>query len=942
MPHLHRRLGLVLQHLGTRGNTSVVKSCRGDNRGWLRSPLGGNGGMQYYLWWTPQGNAPVTGMDADGDRIRWVRAVRHHDDHTILDAGDTGDYYELTKQDLIGSDETFSRSPWTESQLRFINGESPVRVLYGYPGSGKTTALWRAVETRSNQRTLYLTWSSTLTESTQERFETFAPPDAIVETRDFRTFLGAVSGTDVNRLSVKESYLGFAKAIDYRFRDLMGPWAGREEALYAEMRAFLLGYAIPEVGEATNCGRLLRLSDQAYCQLRGSDSGVGSAAAASFLKIINAAIDASPDDVFDSVFPELAAAVEAIERLHRDELPDGFGAFDRIVIDEVQDLTLIEVSAVLGLCDAIARRRGQWPWLLVAGDSGQTVRPSGFNIGRLNNLLSSRLDQKPDEFPLESNLRSPRRIAGVIERATNLYSALDKGTRPTDQIYQPSDGYTDAQLFYVDVADTDNAEKLLDNLVDLENVVVVSAWGDLPEWVPQRLQNQEMILTPAEAKGLEYQAVCVLEPGKLLKTLAEEDASSADAPELVEQAHRTAIDRLRVALSRATESLALVDVAPDAEVRHLVKELLGDEAAPYDADDLVEHFTDADALPEDRVMMRVDETRNVIDTLPVRAWQRIRQAQGLLGETYLPNGVSDAVIRKDVQETLFDVAARLLINGPPPGETPQNIVATAVAASDDMESSNLIGELFQELSNWSVNRAEYAPFELLNAALVLKESANWFRNALPPVYQTLQESLDRFASDPDHARQYSGDVAGWLDLAGYVGDAEERAMTLRCTATDALIHSKDADLAEIVWRKIKPEDPLLTGRLREAQGRLMEAAQIFEREGAGDDAVRNWRNYGQQCESEKKFEDAATAFEQAGRSDDALRNWRYSGRWEKAIALAVDSGDDKEDLQWLIDVDNLLRRRPAGHSERLTTGERTRLESLASTLRDSSSPRGAG
>lgn len=931
MPHLHRRLGLVLQHLASRGSTGVVKSCQGANRGWLRTPLGGNGGMQYYLWWAPQGNGPVASLDTEGDGIRWVRAVRHHDDHATLDAGDIHDYYELTKHNLTGSDETFNRAPWTESQLRFVNGESPVRVLYGYPGSGKTTSLWRAVETRDNQRVLYLTWSSTLTESTQERFETFAPHDTIVEARDFRTFLGVVSGTDVNRLSVKESYSRFTKVIDYRFRDLMGPWAGREEALYAEMRAFLLGYAIPEVGEAIGCGRLLRLSDLSYRQLRGGDNGVGSSAAESFLNTINAAIDAQPDDVFDSAFPELVAAAEAIRRLHRGELPDGFGEFDRIVIDEVQDLTLIEVSAVLGLCEAIARRLGRWPWLLIAGDSGQTVRPSGFDSGRLNNLLTSRLSQKPDEFPLESNLRSPRRIAGVIERATNLYSALDKGTRPTDQIYQVSDEYTDAQLFHVNVADAENAEMLLTKLVDLENVVVISAEGALPEWVPHRLQNQEMVLTPAEAKGMEYQAVCVLEPGKLLKSLAAEDTASADAPELVEQAHRTAIDRLRVALSRATESLALVDVAPDSEARRLSRELLGDEAAPYDVDDLVEHFTDADALPEDRVMMRVDETRNVIDTLPGRAWQRIRQAQGLLGEADLPNGVSDTAIRKEVQETLFDVAARLLINGPPSGETPESIVESTVAASDDTDRHDMIYELFRELSGWSVNRTECAPFPLLNAALVLNERATWLRNALPPVHQTLQESLDRYASEPGQAGQYSGDVVGWLDLAGYVGDADEKAMALRSTATDTLIQSNDVEAAEKVWRQIKPEVTLLTGRLREAQGRLVEAAEIFEREGARDDAIRNWHNHGSKCEASNRFEDAAAAFERAARSADALRNWRNVGNWERSVELA--DGPEKVDLQWLIDMDNLLQARPSGHSARLTDSERTRLESVSNTLR---------
>ena len=66
---------------------------------------------------------------------------------------------------------------------------------------------------------------------------------------------------------------------------------------------------------------------------------------------------------------------------------------------------------------AIARRRGQAPWLLAAGDDGQT-RPSDFDWGPLNDLLAARLDA-PRRFHLEDNLRCPSRIAAVIARASS-------------------------------------------------------------------------------------------------------------------------------------------------------------------------------------------------------------------------------------------------------------------------------------------------------------------------------------------------------------------------------------------------------------------------------------------------------------------------------------------------------------------------------------------
>ena len=60
-----------------------------------------------------------------------------------------------------------------------------------------------------------------------------------------------------------------------------------------------------------------------------------------------------------------------------------------------------------------------------------------------------------------------------------------------------------------------------------------------------------------------------------------------------DQEQRTAIDQLRVALSRATKTLAFVDVAGDEDAHALSADLLED-AALYHADDLVEHLDAVD------------------------------------------------------------------------------------------------------------------------------------------------------------------------------------------------------------------------------------------------------------------------------------------------------------------------------------------------------------
>ena len=89
-PQLRKRCNMRLRDLAARGTVTKVKSLSGTvNKGWLRTPLGGNGGNQFYAWWTRTGlPAAPDGVTADlyPDAF-WVRAVRHHDDHGYLDSG---------------------------------------------------------------------------------------------------------------------------------------------------------------------------------------------------------------------------------------------------------------------------------------------------------------------------------------------------------------------------------------------------------------------------------------------------------------------------------------------------------------------------------------------------------------------------------------------------------------------------------------------------------------------------------------------------------------------------------------------------------------------------------------------------------------------------------------------------------------------------------------
>ena len=314
------------------------------------------------------------------------------------------------------------------------------------------------------------------------------------------------------------------------------------------------------------------MSDKGYTKHRGTDTGLEMKAVRAVLKVARSL----PAGALRAVYPELAAASQAVRRLRNDQLPEQFARIDRIVVDELQDLTVLETAVIVQLCRAIARRRGWAPKLLMAGDAGQTVRPTAFKWAHVSNLLRSEL-RAPASFYLDEHVRCPKDIAEIVDRSAHLYTGVNKDVRPTKQHKQSGGEHVDAQLIHVQLTDPADIEPLLARLADSDNVAIVATSDTRPAWVPP--QWRQSVLTPAQAKGLEYQAVCVLDPGANMATLRD-DMFTREGDDIDQELHRAAIDDLRVTLSRATESLIFIDMQPDATALEASVRMLGN-AAPY-------------------------------------------------------------------------------------------------------------------------------------------------------------------------------------------------------------------------------------------------------------------------------------------------------------------------------------------------------------------------
>ena len=542
-----------------------------------------------------------------------IRTARHHDEMSELDPRSRVDYLDVAQAADI--DEQVAGRPWTEAQARFREATAAVRVVEGRPGSGKTTALWHSVDAREDAHVLYVTWSSALAEDAQAHFDSFAAPNVETTCIDYATLLAE----PVRRLPLRESMRLFAGRLKETDGSQAGAWAREPRAMYAEMRGMLLGGATDAGAKDTRLqDGCLRLTDDGYRRRRARSGRIDDRS----MRALVRTADRLPAGTFAEAYPELAAAHNALERLAAGEaVPAKWRDVDLIVVDEAQDLTLTETAVITRLCRRIGESSGRMPRLLIAGDEGQTVRPSGFAWARTRELLDREVG-RPVSYTLDAQVRCPVRIEETCEIVDGFYKQIDKRTRPRRQHNTASTGAGEGEVLRVRIAQAEY-EEVIERLAAMPSTAIVSATAEVPEWIPERLRHQ--VLTPAEAKGLEYQTVCVVEldGGCALATVG--TIAHADQ-RLNEEMRRNAIDQARVALTRATDTLVLLD-----DEASWTMTPMKERAVAYSAADLIEHLADDASTPDERAVALAEECRALREENVDRALVRGRQALELLG-----------------------------------------------------------------------------------------------------------------------------------------------------------------------------------------------------------------------------------------------------------------------------------------------------------------------
>jgi tetratricopeptide (TPR) repeat protein len=884
-----KRAALLLQRMAVDIARLHYKATSGLNRGWRRSRLGGSSGSHFYAWWVPGGAGPVKGdsaFQAESDAV-FLRDIRHHDDHVPLDAGSLSkDYLLMSIADLRGSE--YAPEPWTPPQSRFARGRGIARILKGHPGSGKTTALLHAADESQAERVLYLTFSSDLAALARDYFDRFCSGDRTFTVLTYPAWLGELTGAQAP-VDLAAASAAFKRDLLNHHRAI-GPWSNDIGGLYDEMHAHLVGAALPEkMGRFPKAERL-RLPEAVYRAQRARY--LGPAAVNGVIEAARCLDRAGEAPLADRYFPELAVAWRAASSLarHNEPKPPEYGC---IAVDEVQDLTPLELFVVLTFARQMNLGKRRAP-LLLAGDEAQTVRATDFEWAWLNDMLHDNFSQT-QEFQLSVNLRSPRRIASLVNRAWDLYDFLHKQDRPSGAGYAEIDDDSPDQVLYSTLPRADLAP-LLGELSHREGLALIAFdKSKLPhEFLP-------FVLSPAEAKGLDFQTVCLLDGGELLRRITNERENR----ETDRLAKRLAIDQLRVALSRPTERLIWVDTSPEPATVVAVSRMLrppGEYAlSPITVEALRTCLEEEELEVEERIQRCQKDARQFVPVKPDLAWSRAQQAVALLGTPGDTLAVTDRAAREAAYMTLAEVCFQLAFR--------KQILAPELGRPD------LYGQAFEgalsahKILLSSAIRAVGAAEKgtrgqrhvlIANMVQSITEAREqlpaWFMVEITPLVEPWLDELNTNIDVGDNPLAAQQILPPFFD-ALRLPDAAERKdrLALRCVQ---------------ILMKSKRYLPALTILENSPELRPKLAAECYEASG--------------------QFAKAAALYMQLDDPEKALRCFRSVPDFQSALSLVrqLEGHPARASLEWLAELETLLARRPENFSRAMTPPEKKLLEAL--------------
>lgn len=889
-PRVRQKARLLHEQMLARGEpVSRSKHTAGPNKGWNRSPLGGSNQNHFYLYWARKGQKVAEPFAlATGDIL--LRAVRHHD-QTDEALPPNGEVEPLVQNDAVAAADADDQ-PYTQAQRAVAAISAPIRVVQGNPGSGKTTTLYLRARMVTGQRIAYLTYSERLAADARLELDAHLAANSTAVVATFgQLFSHGGGATDDARLDLDAAWREGVGADKRK----LGRWTGFSQLLHAELYAHVIGGVAEEVPVQDVSGAGEESAKRAYLARRCA--AIGEELAADAWRI-----GSGLAEVFPTICP---GPFRARELLRQPALIEAcaqwLGDVDLILVDEVQDLTRAEMAALFRVIAVGAKLHGKLPELIVAGDEGQTVRPTDFAWGVLNDVITANLNRRPEGFELTGNLRSPRVIAALVNRSWHLYKEVKKGGRPAGQAATEAAEDGIGRVLHCRFAgDDESLDRFVKELAQRLNVQWVSPFSA----DTKTAGADAAVLTATQVKGLGFPIVAVLNAGGHLARIDQLEHDVSDRRDLGDAARRTQIDQFRVTISRATDTLVFVEAGTDAFNRRLLQFLAVDAEGADTAivrsltvDELREQLKEDYADPVERAERYMDAAKAFLPDRPEEAAKRLEWASSHLAnaqDAEDPDAKRERTHRLAKLRALTEMLRAAQAKSSTARQAACNTAAEFARAAGDAEFAAFCSDCVKfDLPSTAhaaqALRAAVGRFDTVDLAFsaaggslpidnfLLDAARRIARGDAPISKQEFAAIFDALEHIGMIARKHNH-LAEFKQLRDGVVDRAVAAVVADARKADAknFPRTRLDDALKWLRRRDKP-NPSLSGDIHELLG---------------------------------QFNEAIGEFEAAGRSVDALRCARTVANVPKAVELAnkMELQDVAAALGWVKDLTDLAGR----------------------------------
>ncbi|MFZ4434552.1 MAG: hypothetical protein ACOYOQ_15275, partial [Microthrixaceae bacterium] len=705
-------------------------------------------------------------------------------------------------------------------------------------------ALLEAATKDWGEQVLYLTFSGRLQSLAEQQLRTFTPDGVSSESMTFGQMMALLGATGPG----VEQPITLPKLIDrleralQDYRGNLGKWKRRIPELYAQLHAHAFGQALPIEFDGVTASTGEALEKKTFVELRRESLGKGTAE-----KVIEVAQFLVERDRVAECFPGIHAARRLLDE-SLDELPASIAGSSVVLIDEVQDLTKVEAMLVLSVVGRIARDQGRMPYLFVAGDESQTVRPTAFTWAWFTNLMTSTLGPvagRRTDIDLRSNLRSPKVVADLIQATRSHYRLLDRDDRPGGMVYDDPEIDREGRLFYCHAPGDDWA--VLVELFRSQPSAQLVYPGAVP---PDDVGDDADVATSDQVKGLGFDLVGVVDAGERQEQLVQlaADNDHGEGERLAGTLGRNLADQFRVAVSRAQEHLVLLDRDGDrvAAVQELLDEVETNPIERVDVATLTEVLGgDVDTL--EWFETRLADVQSILTDEPERALMKIRPAVDRMGA----EGV-----RAELPDQLVSDVLR---------------VAGIAAYLASVEEQNLSRRGRAEaLEREAIEHLDQAGYGTEMAALLaLRRGAP---APAPEVVSAAARAHYRIANELADVEALVGlPLVAWFERTETQGLSASGEVDAVIAALDAVSQVLDGRTSDV------------SGRQRVILIRSAERAQVAE------DFDRALRLLDEVDDVDVDL--MAGCLRGAGRLDDAIALYEQEGRLDAALDLVRDTGD---------------------------------------------------